>query len=78
MYKLYFDKEKLLEDFYRTGSFPRSGAGSNLVGKPRELMHDPMRFILLHFFFIASTYLLWYEFIISLDIFFISLDTCFC
>lgn len=59
MYKLYFDKEMLLEDFYRKGSFPRSGAASTPVGKPRELMHDPMRFILLHFFFIASTYLLW-------------------
>jgi len=29
MYRLYFEKEKLLEDFYRTGAFPRSGAASS-------------------------------------------------
>ena len=59
MYKLYFEKEKLLEDFYRTGRFPKSGSGSKEVGSPRELMHDPMRFLLLHFFFIASTCIFW-------------------
>ena len=61
MYTLYIDKEKLLENFYRTGAFPQCGAGSKSVGKPRELLHDPMRFLLLHFFFIGSTYLFWYE-----------------
>lgn len=59
MYTLYIAKEKLLEEFYLTGAFPRCGAGSKPVGKPRELLHDPMRFLLLHFFFIASTYLFW-------------------
>ena len=57
MYNIYLEKEKLLHNFYATGNFPRSGADSNLVEKPRELLFDPMRFILINFFFLVSTYI---------------------
>ena len=62
MYNIYYEKEKLLKYFYKTGTFPRSGGLSKFVNEPRELLFDPLRFIMINVFFLMSTYifsLLW-------------------
>ncbi|XP_058446807.1 acyl-CoA:lysophosphatidylglycerol acyltransferase 1-like [Malaya genurostris] len=49
LYDRFIEKEKLLEEFYRTGMFPCGSEGA--------LVHqDLLRFLLIHLFFITSTY----------------------
>ena len=65
MYNLYAEKDKMLEEYYRTGIFPHemfppastSKANSPKVTDrvPRALYHDPLKFLLLHLFFVMST-----------------------
>ena len=60
MYKLYYEKETMLEEFDKTGVFPhnkfaRNGESSS---KPRPLVHDPIRFFVLHVFFLTSSYVM--------------------
>jgi len=55
MYKLYYEKEEMLEEFTKTGKFPywkfaRNGEASS---GPRPLVHDPIKFFLLHIFFLV-------------------------
>ena len=59
MYNIYSEKEKLLDDFYRTGKFSTSGEAKN----SNELLFDPLRFIFINLFFVVSMYIfyqLWY------------------
>ncbi|KAK9886975.1 hypothetical protein WA026_019232 [Henosepilachna vigintioctopunctata] len=48
----WIEKEKMLETFYETGEFPLD-ENSNV---PTPVVQDPVRFLFLHLFFIASTY----------------------
>jgi lysophosphatidylglycerol acyltransferase 1 len=70
MYNLYAEKDKMLEYYYENGTFPYNlhPPASTSTAKtmslserePRHLYHDPMRFALLHVFFVVSTLLfLW-------------------
>ncbi|XP_065095556.1 acyl-CoA:lysophosphatidylglycerol acyltransferase 1-like [Ochlerotatus camptorhynchus] len=52
LYDRFIEKEKLLEEFYRTGVFP-CGSSSML---PTVIQQDLLRFLLIHLFFITSTY----------------------
>lgn len=52
LYDRFIEKEKLLEEFYRTGMFP-CGSSSML---PTVIQQDLLRFLLIHLFFITSTY----------------------
>ena len=58
MYRLYYEKEKLLEEYYSTGLFPHDMMDPR-AKPPRELVHDPLRYLLLHLFFMASSYVFW-------------------
>ena len=58
MYNLYFEKERLLDTYYQTGRFPHDMLDPK-AGPPQELLHDPLRFFLLHIFFMISSYLMW-------------------
>jgi len=80
MYNLYAEKEKMLEDYYRSGIFPhnmfppattsraaRSTRDSDRA--PRPLYHDPLKFSLLHLFFLVSSAIFWaagYYFVLPL------------
>lgn len=65
MYNLYAEKDKMLEDYYRTGIFPHEMYPPASTSKatspkatdraPKALYHDPLKFILLHLFFVVST-----------------------
>ncbi len=71
MYNLYAEKDRMLETYYSTGRFPydmyptastsTSGSGNDSshtttsFRRPRDLHHDPMKFLFLHLFFLAST-----------------------
>ena len=70
MYTLYFEKEKLLEEFYRTGAFPLGVTDTKAVRMPGELLHNPMRFLLLYCFFITSACLFLAMFSIAYSYFF--------
>ncbi|XP_053696559.1 acyl-CoA:lysophosphatidylglycerol acyltransferase 1-like isoform X2 [Sabethes cyaneus] len=52
LYDRFFEKEKLLEEFYRTGMFP-CGSSATL---PTVVQQDLLRFLLIHLFFITSSY----------------------
>lgn len=52
LYDRFIEKEKLLEEFYRTGMFP-CGSSSML---PTVIQQDLLRYLLIHMFFITSTY----------------------
>lgn len=52
LYDRFIEKEKLLDEFYRTGMFP-CGSSSML---PTVIQQDLLRFLLIHLFFITSTY----------------------
>lgn len=52
LYDRFFEKEKLLEEFYRTGTFP-CGSSATL---PTVVQQDLLRFLLIHLFFVTSTY----------------------
>lgn len=54
LFQRWEEKEHMLEEFYRTGVFPdefSSNKGSRMVEQ------DYLRFVILHIFFIASTYI---------------------
>ncbi|XP_050083843.1 acyl-CoA:lysophosphatidylglycerol acyltransferase 1-like isoform X2 [Anopheles aquasalis] len=51
LYNRFYEKEKLLEEFYRTGSWPAS-----CTVPPTVVHQDLLRFLLIHLFFITSTY----------------------
>ncbi|XP_044730442.1 acyl-CoA:lysophosphatidylglycerol acyltransferase 1-like [Chrysoperla carnea] len=52
----FVEKEEMLETFYRTGYFPYS-TYSKTPMPPQEVSQDCLRFVMLHLFFIASTYI---------------------
>ncbi|XP_055540456.1 acyl-CoA:lysophosphatidylglycerol acyltransferase 1-like [Wyeomyia smithii] len=52
LYDRFFEKEKLLEEFYRTGMFP-CGSSATI---PTVVQQDFLRFLLIHLFFITSSY----------------------
>ncbi|XP_039442840.1 acyl-CoA:lysophosphatidylglycerol acyltransferase 1-like isoform X2 [Culex pipiens pallens] len=52
LYDRFFEKERLLEEFYRTGTFP-CGSSATL---PTVVQQDLLRFLLIHLFFVTSTY----------------------
>ncbi|KAL4714203.1 hypothetical protein ACJJTC_002840 [Scirpophaga incertulas] len=53
LYDRFIEKDKMLEEFYRTGKFP---AGST-TSVTRQVRQDNLRYLILHSFFIASTFL---------------------
>lgn len=54
LYDRFVEKDKMLEEFYRTGQFPSKG---NAPSVPRRVRQDNLRYLILHLFFIASTVL---------------------
>ena len=64
MYNLYAEKDKMLEEYYRTGIFPHEMFPPASTSKatspkatdraPKALYHDPFKFLLLHLFFLTS------------------------
>lgn len=59
LYDRFIEKDKMLEEFYRTGKFPSQGNQTS-----RQVRQDNLRYIIIHLFFIASTFLqykLWCE-----------------
>ncbi|KPJ04620.1 Acyl-CoA:lysophosphatidylglycerol acyltransferase 1 [Papilio xuthus] len=54
LYDRFIEKDKMLEEFYRTGQFPARGSNSQAV---RQVRQDNLRYVILHLFFIASTFL---------------------
>jgi len=55
MVNLYKEKDEMLAKFYSTGEFPYSEFTPD-AKPPLEVEHDPIRFIVLHLFFLASSY----------------------
>ncbi|KFB35012.1 AGAP002482-PA-like protein [Anopheles sinensis] len=51
LYNRFYEKEKLLEEFYRTGTWPTS-----CCIPPTVVHQDLLRFLLIHLFFVTSTY----------------------
>lgn len=58
MYELYYDKEKMLSSYYSTGIFPHDMFDKS-ANPPVELAHDPLRFFILHVFFVVVTWIAW-------------------
>lgn len=56
MVKLYQEKEEMLDKFYKTGKFPHDHFDP-FARPPRILTFDPLRFLVVHVFFIFSNYL---------------------
>jgi len=57
MVRLYQEKEAMLDAYYKNGKFPHSMFGdscSNTETSPRLVRPDPLRFVILHVFFIVS------------------------
>lgn len=54
LYDRFIEKDKMLEEFYRTGQFPSTGNKPSVV---RQVRQDNLRYLILHLFFIASTLL---------------------
>ncbi|KAI8432423.1 hypothetical protein MSG28_004817 [Choristoneura fumiferana] len=53
LYDRFIEKDKMLEEYYRTGEFPTK---SNTLPTVRPVRQDNLRYFILHSFFIASTY----------------------
>ncbi|XP_059062816.1 acyl-CoA:lysophosphatidylglycerol acyltransferase 1-like [Achroia grisella] len=53
LYDRFIEKEKMLEEFYRTGKFPSNGTTPDVVRRVRQ---DNLRYLILHLFFLASTF----------------------
>jgi len=67
MVNLYKEKDEMLEKFYSSGEFPYNEF--NPDGKPPLLVeHDPVRFIILHLFFLASSYVFYRVFSVVLAV----------
>jgi hypothetical protein len=56
MIRLYQEKEEMLDTFYRTGEFPYNHFEPTAL-RPKNLYHDPLRFLVIHTFFLFSNYL---------------------
>lgn len=56
LYKKFEEKEKMLDYFYKTGKFPVREYSQNPV-QPHIVAQDCLRFLILHLFFITSTYI---------------------
>ncbi|XP_038212906.1 acyl-CoA:lysophosphatidylglycerol acyltransferase 1 isoform X2 [Zerene cesonia] len=54
LYDRFIEKDKMLEEFYRTGQFPAKGS-TPLVTRP--VRQDNVRYLILHLFFLASTFI---------------------
>jgi len=56
MVERYKEKEAMLAEYYTTGVFPATmfPTPTQPPGPPRPVTHDPLRFILLHIFFVLS------------------------
>lgn len=55
LYKRFEEKEKMLDYFYKNGEFPVSQYSKDPT-HPQLVTQDCVRFIILHLFFITSTY----------------------
>lgn len=66
LYDRFFEKERLLEEFYRTGTFPSDSSsatttttttpGATTHCGPTVVQQDLLRFLLIHLFFVTSSY----------------------
>lgn len=56
MVALYQEKEELLVKFYETGKFPYDNFDPAAL-PPKTLYHDPLRFLVIHTFFLCSNYI---------------------
>jgi len=54
MVNLYKEKEDMLEEFYKTGTFPHT-MFDKTAAPPTPIIHNPVRYGLLHAFFITAT-----------------------
>lgn len=55
LYERFEEKESMLDRFYKTGSIPSCEYSKSPI--PPQLVHqDAVRFLILHLFFITSTY----------------------
>ncbi|KAJ0175945.1 hypothetical protein K1T71_008119 [Dendrolimus kikuchii] len=52
LYDRFIEKDKMLEEFYKTGKFPSKETSSQVV---RQVRQDNLRYLILHIFFIASS-----------------------
>ncbi|XP_063385135.1 acyl-CoA:lysophosphatidylglycerol acyltransferase 1-like isoform X1 [Cydia fagiglandana] len=52
LYDRFIEKDRMLEEYYRTGQFPTT-SDTQVV---RQVRQDNLRFLIVHAFFIASTY----------------------
>lgn len=55
LYKIFEEKEEMLEKFYNTGIFPTKDFCQSPAPE-RLVVQDNLRFLILHLFFITSTY----------------------
>jgi len=55
MVQLYKEKDEMLEKYYQTGKFPYDQHNPD-AAPPTIIRHDPLRFIVLHLFFLFSSY----------------------
>lgn len=68
LYDRFFEKERLLEEFYRTGTFPCDSSSATTTTTPGAttpsathcgptvVQQDLLRFLLIHLFFVTSSY----------------------
>ncbi|KAJ8966141.1 hypothetical protein NQ314_003720 [Rhamnusium bicolor] len=56
LFQRWEEKEKMLEKFYKTGEFSGEFC-HNEMSPPKVVVQDYLRFLILHIFFIASTYI---------------------
>lgn len=56
LYKKFEEKERMLDLFYKTGKFPVKQFSQAPV-QPHVVAQDCLRFLILHLFFITSTYI---------------------
>jgi len=61
MVSLYQDKEAMLAKYYETGKFPHDMFDKNAQA-PTLIEHSGWRYLGLHLFFVASSYLMWISF----------------
>lgn len=66
MVRLYEEKEELLSKYYETGEFPYDHFDAE-ARPPKVLNHDPLRFLVIHAFFIFSNYI-FYSVAVSLSV----------
>ncbi|GBP34608.1 Acyl-CoA:lysophosphatidylglycerol acyltransferase 1 [Eumeta japonica] len=52
LYDRFIEKDKMLEEFYRTGKFPSRNPSKDTV---RRVQQDNLRYVILHLFFLVST-----------------------